>query len=666
MKKIKFLLLLVLMSMTMASNAKADMATLPDGVKTIEDYAFYQCANLFGEFVIPDSVTMIGAHAFDGCSGLTMIILPDDDIIVDDTAFLNTSAEIVHSSEYLQSNYEYTISDEEVTIERYIGKSQNNLIIPSYIEGYPVKAIADNAFGSVVLNGKLTLPSQLREIGDHAFYNQSGLTDILELPASLKMIGDYAFRYTGFSGDLILPDSVEKIGDKAFEYCINMEGISMSANIMELGDMVFRGCPMMKGEFVMPTSLKKCGNDLFWGTDVTVVWEHGALDYDVIDQEVKITSYHGIADAATIIPSHIEGYPVTVIGANAFYGLANENRTISGTLVLPETIRTVESMAFAYCDQLTGDLLLPDAIETIERYAFAYCSNLDGMLVLPSQLKILGEAAFDRSDKLKCDGLVIPSGVKAIGDSAFYRCVNLTGELILPEGLKSVGAYAFYFTNLNGELKLPSTLEYIYHDAFAFSSFDGTVKLPEDIRYLGSSAFQATMISGDVVVPESVEYVGMDVFDTWFGMNATYLCELKAGFEYSVYNGDNPIVWLDGYNNIPVENIQLPTEYQGNPIYGIKAFAMLECDQITGKLCIPEGYVEIQDCSFQGCTGLWGVPELPSTLKYIGNSAFANCTGLSGTLEVAGDVRIDVEPFVGTNLTVIQNGEIIYAPENAE
>ena len=45
---------------------------IPDGVTSIGDYAFYNCAGLTS-VTIPDSVTSIGEYAFRGCSGLTSV-----------------------------------------------------------------------------------------------------------------------------------------------------------------------------------------------------------------------------------------------------------------------------------------------------------------------------------------------------------------------------------------------------------------------------------------------------------------------------------------------------------------------------------------------------------------------------------------------------------------
>ncbi|MBQ2039795.1 MAG: leucine-rich repeat domain-containing protein, partial [Thermoguttaceae bacterium] len=49
---------------------------LPDGVTSIGDFAFVDCGSLTS-IVLPDGVTSIGKCAFHGCSSLTSIVLPD-------------------------------------------------------------------------------------------------------------------------------------------------------------------------------------------------------------------------------------------------------------------------------------------------------------------------------------------------------------------------------------------------------------------------------------------------------------------------------------------------------------------------------------------------------------------------------------------------------------
>ena len=58
-------------------NGKSDQSySIPDGVTSIEDFAFSNCSSLTS-IIIPDSVTSIGRYAFYGCFSLTPVTIPN-------------------------------------------------------------------------------------------------------------------------------------------------------------------------------------------------------------------------------------------------------------------------------------------------------------------------------------------------------------------------------------------------------------------------------------------------------------------------------------------------------------------------------------------------------------------------------------------------------------
>merc|ERR1711871_1420500 len=71
-------------------SAMAYSVTVPDGVTSIGDYAFYLCWRLTS-VTIPDSVTSIGDGAFSRCSGLTSVTIPDSVTSIGENAFSGCS-----------------------------------------------------------------------------------------------------------------------------------------------------------------------------------------------------------------------------------------------------------------------------------------------------------------------------------------------------------------------------------------------------------------------------------------------------------------------------------------------------------------------------------------------------------------------------------------------
>ena len=87
--------------------------------------------------------------------------------------------------------------------------------------------------------------------------------------------------------------------------------------------------------------------------------------YEIDDSEVTITNYTG-GSGDVIVPSMIDGFPVTCIGDNAFQGC-----TSLTSITLPNSITTIGEYAFRRCHSLIS-ISLPDGC-SIGEGAFEGC-----------------------------------------------------------------------------------------------------------------------------------------------------------------------------------------------------------------------------------------------------------------------------------------------------
>ena len=83
-------------------------------------------------------------------------------------------------------------------------------------------------------------------------------------------------------------------------------------------------------------------------------------------------------------------YVVSAVGSRAFYN----QRSLTGTLTLGDSIEAIGDNAFWYCNGLTGGLKLPSKLKTIGAYAFYQCTNLRGALTVGNELTFVGKQAF--------------------------------------------------------------------------------------------------------------------------------------------------------------------------------------------------------------------------------------------------------------------------------
>lgn len=182
-------------------------------------------------------------------------------------------------------------------------------------------------------------------------------------------------------------------------------------------------------------------------TDAT---DNSAFTYVNHGDSIEITGFNNsVSDV--VIPSEIEGLPVTAISTGAFYLSAITS------IEVPDTVTSIGEMAFLGCTSLKT-VKLSTGVAKIEKNAFGSCSalqevqvakdnpnfsSLDGVLyskaqdtlviypaaktdaayTIPGGVTSVAMYAFSENPYLET--LAIPNSLIKVGDSAFFNCKNL-------------------------------------------------------------------------------------------------------------------------------------------------------------------------------------------------------------------------------------------------
>ena len=237
--------------------------TIPDSVKIINYLAFDGCSSLTS-ITIPNGVTKIGESAFANCSSLTSVIIPDSVKSIDGYVFKGCNSVSVYINDlsawckidfkmasanplaygaklYLNNTEltEITIPSDITEIKQYAFYKFSSLIEITFHDS--VTSIGSNAFSDCDSLTSITLSDSITTIGEEAFYNCDSLSSIA-IPNSVISIGEGAFMSCDSLTSITIPDSVMLFGDKAFSYCDSLTSVTISDGVTTIGYDAFFEC----------------------------------------------------------------------------------------------------------------------------------------------------------------------------------------------------------------------------------------------------------------------------------------------------------------------------------------------------------------------------------------------------------------------------------------
>jgi hypothetical protein len=223
--------------------------TIPDSVTNIGDFAFVGCTGL-ASVTIGTNVASIGDGAFSYCTNLTSVTIPNSVTMIGGATF-NTCYSL--GSVTIGTNvasigvgaFSYCTNLTSVTIPNsvtYIGDyafvgcySLSSVTIPS-----GVTYIGEGTFNSCFDLTSVTIPKSVTYIGDDAFLGCYSLSSVT-IPSGVTYIGVYAFGFCQSLANVMLPNSVTNIGDYAFEYCSILSSAYFDGNAPSADCTVFEG-----------------------------------------------------------------------------------------------------------------------------------------------------------------------------------------------------------------------------------------------------------------------------------------------------------------------------------------------------------------------------------------------------------------------------------------
>ena len=229
--------------------------------------------------------------------------------------------------------------------------------------------------------------------------------------------------------------------------------------------------------------------------------------------EVTITEYIGTSEHV-LIPSAIDGLPVTALADKAFY-----EKHVT-TVVVPDSVTEIGDLCFSGDNYLVS-LKLPDELAELPYAALESCFRLMDFN-LPKELKKISGSALQYNYYLT--HLMLPSSLTEIEqlnfiglyglqsltiaeDNAAFKLDETNGLLMTADGTRLLHCFSDIVPA--EEIILPEGVKTV--DPFAFH-YDYDVKrivLPEGVETIGAMAFAMCPNLTEIVIPASVTDIGV-------------------------------------------------------------------------------------------------------------------------------------------------------------
>ncbi|MBR3438445.1 MAG: leucine-rich repeat protein, partial [Clostridia bacterium] len=638
-------------------------------VTSIGDSAFENCTGLT-DITIPESVKTIGNRAFYGCTGLENVDFNNDYPTFDGTfrqswqenknpdslaaaAFQNKAAEMNGIYDDSTSSYKFSAENRLISVNVYTDTTNCIYmdVVYNYTFVYNYNEYVDNA-----ATGNVLTDTFLYTWSDSVKFNQTNSTKYSPTEGHEEPTVYFTFypfydsrRYSAY--------------ERWSHYDIDPERTDMTDSYYNLSDLTDINYNSSYGSYkgkdlIVINNLGNVPTKFFIIKQRPVDSEGVPVsDTDLAVNEAA--SYRACISERISDDSLLTDKDANTVYTNA--GISLRNNTVFGTFTCYKVVGYTGVTVTAYRNANNEeDFIRPVYYteKTISDYAFYGCENLTN-IEIPQFVGSIGEGAFRN-----CDGLTditIPNSVSDIGDSAFDSA-NITtvfydgseeqwDQIEIGSNNDSLLNADFVFNY--GSIKI---FTYVINDGEVTitdcdKSADGDLVIPETIKgcpvtKIGSSAFSGCKALTGVTIPAGVTSISGNAFAGCKGLE-----RISVAQDNSVYHSSgNCLIETAGKTLIAgCKNSVIPDD---GSVTSIGADAFRDC-VAPGTLIIPEGVTSIGIRSFRNCSGLKNivipdsVTNLPGGDTLLLGSPFLNCKSLENVTIGSGVTEIRMNTFCG-------------------
>ena len=381
-------------------------------VTVVQDDSY--ATTLSGALNIPSQVTnngttytvnTIGIDAFNGCSGITSIVIPNTVKMIYNRAFQGclglTSFNLPASVTYIAASaLQYCDNLTTITVD------SNN---QTYDSRNNCNAICHTSLNNLCRACNTTvIPSSIQAI-DYMAFSGCKITSI-DIPENVKSIFDQAFSNCSNLATVTLPSTLQTMGKFVFEYCSALTSITIPASVVLIDEGILSGCSSLESIVVDSQNQYYDSRD---NCNAIITKNYNQSYAPAKPANILIQGCKNTTIPAT----------VTTIGKNAFKECPITDIEIT------EGVKKIETSGFNYCTSLKT-VTLPASLENIGIYGFNGCSGLTDIYAYPTGGSVtLQPNAWMNMNQASCNLHVYPEDYNYYSTADQWKEFNVIPDL---------------------------------------------------------------------------------------------------------------------------------------------------------------------------------------------------------------------------------------------